>query len=856
VDVPTLRGCDLDPAGLRVFLQELAEAIPILTESAWLASPDLLLGCENATIGFALAICEVVIRDFCVEPRLGELLAAGDGKASLFVPCDEPEMGNAALRLAVGIANAAPEFEVPQPGRFRQLVFAAYRDVRRLAKHAGLDQSTLAVARGAVARGIPVSRINSPGRFIQLGQGVHRRRMIETAPETLSLVATQIASDKFITGSLLAQSGIPTPFTHAIASVEEGLKVAEKLGFPLVVKPRAAGKGKGVTVDIRSEEQLRRALEEAETWRKGMVIERFVTGDDHRMLVVGGHLVAVARRVPAHVTGDGSSSVRQLIDQANHDPRRGITAFERLLEPIEIDDEALEWLAKAGLGLDSVPAAETPVRLRGAANVSRGGTADDLTQIVHPDNRAVVERAAKLVGLDVTGIDFLSPDISRSWREVPSAILEVNALPGLRPHFISNPDRDVIGPIIELMFPGDAEGRVPTIGVTGSLGKTSTTMMAAAILANAGLKVAAATTQSAWIDGQPVRQGDLAGGGIAQRLLQDPMVEAGVFELARGGLVKRGMTLDRLDVGVVLGVLDDHIGLDGAETREDLARIKRLVIENARKLAVLNADDPLCLAMRDHAGTSRIALVSARADNPEILKHRRSGGLAAWIDEIDQLVLFETKKEIGRIALLDLPDCWNGAFRPAALNALFAACACHGLGIEFAVIAEALTRFRSDARTNPGRNNYFEGLPYRLLISHADGPEAIHELANLAGAIAGEGRKRLLLTSVGDRPDSFIENIARNAAGAFSEYYCSDWGDLRGRAPGAVPELLAAALRNEGVAEDRIHVILPSDDAVRAAYRDLGPEDLLVDVFGGHFGDRRWQALRGLTLSGDTLVPA
>jgi cyanophycin synthetase len=845
----------LDPAALEPFLAALVRTIPVAAESAWLASPDLLLAAESPIPALVLAVSEIVIRDFSIEPSLGTVLATSPGRAELFVPSDDEPLATIAVRFGAGAVNALADFTTTEPAEFRARILKGYKAVRAQARMSWLDQSTIAVVRGAVARGIPYSRLMNPGRFIQLGQGAQGHRIIETGIDSLSVVGSQIAADKFATGTLLARAGLPTPSTHVVNSVAAAMQVATKLGFPLVVKPRYGGKGSGVTVDIRNKEQLQRAFSVAAQYSKGVVVERFVEGEDHRVLVVGGRMIAAARRTPAHVIGDGAASVHELIERHNLDPRCGAIPFDRLTERIEIDEEVREWLAKAGLDLESVPDRGAQIRLRGPANISRGGSADDVTDIVHPDNRIALERAARLVGVNVNGIDFLTPDISRSWREVPAVILETNSLPGLRPHVLSNPDRDVIGPIVELMFPEGSDGRVPTIGITGSLGKTTTTVMTSAILANAGLCVGTVTTQGAWIGGEQVRGGDLAGGGVAEKLLQDPLVEAGVFELARGGLVKSGMVLDRLDVGVVLNVLDNHIGLNGAETREDLARIKRLVIENARKLAVLNADDPLCLAMRKHAGTKRIGLVSAHEGNSSALKHRDAGGLAAWIDANDDLVLFDKKAEIGRIALRELPDCWNGLFRPAAVNALFAACAAHGVETDFGVIASTLTGFRSDMRSNPGRNNYFENLPYRLFLSPCDGPESTREVVKLVRGIAIKGKRRLLITAAGDRPDGFIQEMARASAGAFDDYFCTDWIDLRGRAPGAVCEMLGSTLLEEGVDPAQIHVIQPCDEAIPAAYTGMGPDDQLLDTFGSTVGPN-WFAPRSLKLAGEKLVPA
>jgi len=844
----------VDRGDLSAFLELLAEAIPIAKESVQLASPDYLHTSASPEIGLVLAVCEIVSRDFCVEPQIGTVLA-DEGSGTCFVPCDDGPIAVASLELAVEIANAAPHFRVADPAQFREQFRNRYRDYRQKAIHHKLDQSTLGMVRTAAARGVPFSRVEGIGRMVRLGHGIHGRRVNETITDGLSSVGAKIAADKLMTGIFLDRFGIPNSATRPVASAADAVKAAKMLGYPLVVKPRTGRKGQGVTVDIRTEEQLLKAFDNA--WRHGLgaLVERFVPGDDHRLLVVGGRLVAAARRLPAQVVGDGVSSVRQLIDRANCDPMRGEFSFERPLEKIELDDEALDHLERAGMEPDSVPGDGVAVVLRGAANISRGGTAVDVTGIVHPDNRKAVERAARIIGAEVLGIDFLSPDIARSWREIPSAIIEANISPGLRPHQAANPAQDAFAPIVDLMFPEGNDGRVPIVGVTGSVGKTSTVSMIAAILARAGLVAARTTTEGAWIGDEPIKSGDCSFGGIGQTMLQDPAVEAGVFELARGALLKTGMVLDALDVGIVTGVLDNQIGIDGIETREDLARIKRLVVENARKLAVLNADDPLTLAMREHAGTERIALVSARPDNPEVLAHRDAGGLAAFLDKRDNLVVFDRGKPVGRIAMPDVPVCWNGSFRPAAVNALFAACAAHGLGIGFAIIADALKTFVSDLETNLGRNNYFENLPYRLLITHFDGPYPAFAVAQLAQTFEVGGSRRILFASPGNRPDYHITAIARNVAGAFDEYYCTDWTDLRGRAPGEVAAKLAETLREAGIDPVRIHEIASPQDAIRAAYDGLGPDDFIFDALIDPIADRTWLALRGLKRNGKQLTP-
>jgi cyanophycin synthetase len=348
-------------------------------------------------------------------------------------------------------------------------------------------------------------------------------------------------------------------------------------------------------------------------------------------------------------------------------------------------------------------------------------------------------------GLDVTGIDFQTPDLSRSWRDVRCAVLEVNSTPGLRPHMASNPARDVCGPIIEHLFPGGADGRIPTAGITGSLGKTTTCRIVAAMLAAAGHRVALTTTQGAWLGDQLVSRGDAAGGRVAARLLLDPGVDAGVFEIARGGLAKHGMVLDGVDVAAALNVLDNHVGMGGIETRDHLARVKRIVVERARKLAVLNADDPLCLAMREHA-RAPVALVSM-AGCEAAMEHRRAGGLVSHLDEGQRLTLRQGDAVIGTLPVSELPSAWDGRYEPALWHALFAMAIGHGLGIGFDTIAGVLRAFRSSRETNPGRLNVVEGLPFKLVVDHADGGAALAALARFAQGFETRGRRILLLCS-------------------------------------------------------------------------------------------------------------
>ncbi len=814
-------------ASLARFNALLSDAAPVSSESEYLQSSHAWLHVADPEAHCVLAIAEVVSRDFCWMPMLGRVISQHKDSVRLFVPCHDEAVGWAAIRFALTVARLAPGAIPTDEAEFRSRIGTEYQSARRSCRLYGLNQSSLALARCASRHGIPVTRLLVPGQHVRLGQGRQAKTIMETGTSLTSAAGLMMSTDKLATNTLLSQAGIPTPDTHAVTTIDEALKVAAKLGFPVVVKPRAGGKGVDVTVNIRTEEELRRVLHTVSKRRQGLIVERHIAGDDYRLLVVAGRLVAAARRLPAHVTGDGKSTIAQLIAQANRDPQRGMP-FERLREKLQLDAEAVRNLARAGMDQHAIPAPGQAVQLQGAANIALGGTAVDVTDEIHPDNRRIAERAARLVGLDVAGIDFLTPDIRRSWREVRSAILEVNATPGLRPHLGSNPDRDVLSPMIRHLFPGDADGRVPVVGITGSVGKTTTTRMIAAMLKADGKTVAMATTQGASIGDDRTHSGDLAGGGIAQALLSDPSVDAGVFELARGGLMKMGMVLDGVDVGVVLNVYDNHVGIDGISSRDQLAQIKSLVVRHARKWAVLNADDPLCLAMREVTVARQICLVSARGDHPAVVQHLAAGGTAVTLDG-DGLTLQAGTKVIGRLRLAEIPATLGGQFRPPMFNALFAVAAAHALQLPFARIQAALRQFHSDYATNPGRMNQIIGLPFEVFIAHTDGPQALAEVARFVRSRPAAGPKSYVVSAAGNRPNQFILESGRVLAGAFDTYICTDMEeDLRGRPPGEAANLLAEGLRQAGVPEASIIVEPSGSVAVAQVMRETRPGALLI----------------------------
>jgi cyanophycin synthetase len=586
---------------------ELGRAVATLVA----ALPELAVRRDEIAAGLAretapslalvLLLAETLLREGSVLSGRPAVLERDATGATVFLPCDTGALGALALHFGIEGTRQLAGGGQGTEAHMRALHLEARRRMRPLR----LDQTTRTLARAARLRGIPAVRLAGAPHVLRLGEGAAARRIQETVSEATGHLAALLQRDKVVTQALLAAHFLPGTGARPVASAEEACTVAREIGFPVVVKPRQGRKGAGVVVSLRDEEAVRAALA-----RPGMLpalVERHVTGRDYRLLVAGGRLVAAAERRPAEVVGTGRHSVAELVETANRDPQRGLP-FERPLELLALGDEARRWLGRQGLAPESVPAAGQLVRLAGPANLSAGGTARDVTGTVAPQTARQVVRAARLLGLDVAGIDVVAPDIARPLEPGGGAILEVNVSPGLRPH--ADADRDVAAAVIGALFPEGATGRIPTVGITGSLGKSTTCRMLARILRQTGRCVALTTTKGAYIGQERLSAEDCAGGGVAERLLDDASVEMGVFELARGNLIKRGMVLDSLSVGALLNVRDNHVGFDGVETREQMATVKSIVPCAARDVAVLNADDPLCLSVRPRLAAPRLCLVS------------------------------------------------------------------------------------------------------------------------------------------------------------------------------------------------------------------------------------------------------
>jgi cyanophycin synthetase len=792
----------------------------------------------------ALYVALALQSGLVVSPSLsGKILDVSGSKMTVALRCDAEAVGVSAWQLAV----MSGAFFLTDPGQREkpaQELSARYDSFRNIAKAHSLDQFTLAMVRAAGKRDIPWFRLGFPHTFVQLGHGKYRQRLQETMIETTKNFPVRLAQDKSATNQYLRTLGFPAPQQRLVSNPDAAVKAAAQIGYPVVMKPCRGSQGHGVSVGLKTDRQVLEAFPAAALGGDTVVIESVVAGDDHRLLVVGGKLIAGARRLPAQVVGNGRSTVAELVEHLNRNPHRG-RGIEKLLVIIDLDPEAMDALAQQKMSPASVPRNGQRVWLRRTANISRGGTALDVTATMHPDNIRLAEDVAAAIGLDVTGIDFLTRDITRSWKEIGGGIIEVNSNPGLRPHWVSDGGkRDVVGPIIDLIFPQGAPSRVPTAAVTGSIGKTTTCRMVAGILTASGKRVGISTTQGMYLDGVPVRPGDCAGGTAARHLLMQPGLEAAVFEMARGGLIKGGMGVDRCDVGAVLNVLDNHLGLDGVQNREALARVKRIVAENAQELVVLNADDPLCLAMREHVRSRRLCLFSARPGHPEVEAHSAAGGCSVVIDGDGAsacIVLTEGGEICGTLPVGKIPATLEGRAMAKAVNAAFAVAIAHGLGVPFHTTAEALSRFDSTYETNPGRQNFYRQLPFDVMIDWLDGPEAAGELAAVAARQPVTGKRLLLLTGVGNRPDDFIINTGKALSAGFDRYICSNYLDLRGRAPDEVPGLFRRGLAAGGVPEGNIRCIENFQQALEEALGMAEDGDLLVVV--SYATEQTWRSI-------------
>lgn len=690
-----------------------------------------------------------------------------------------------------------------------------------------LGPSTLGIYSEALKRGIPVLKIGSQS-ILQLGYGKRQRRIEATLTDTTPCIAVDIACDKELTREALKTAGIPVAEGEAIDNAEDVVGVCQKIGYPVVVKPLDGNQGKGVTVGIMNDSAALWAYDVASKINNNVLIEKFIEGQDYRVLVLNKKVVAVSLRMPPRIVGDGEHNILQLIDKENENPLRGFD-HEKPLTKISIDDITINYLKNNGVGLDYIPQSGEKVTLRFNANLSTGGVAKDCTDIIHPDNIEIFIRAAEAVGLDIAGIDICTKDISKPLRETGGVIIEVNAAPGIRMHMYPTygKPRNAAAYIVDYLFPSEESYSIPVVSVTGTNGKTTTTRMIAHTLALKGLCVGMTTTSGVYINNKLISKGDNTGPDSARCVLMDKSVEAAVLETARGGIIRRGLGYDLADVGVITNISGDHLGIDGIETMEDLVNVKSLVAEAVKDYGcvVLNADDPTVNIINQRV-KSNIIYFSKNPDNIILKKHLQDQGFAVFLK--DNFICFGDGEKVQPIVnISDIPSTMDGKLEYNIENAMAAAAGCIGLKEDIETIAKGLKTFFLDEIQNPGRFNVYSVDNFKVVVDYG------HNIGGYNAVISGLKRldaKRLIgvIAVPGDRKDENIVELGRISGSEFDYVYIKEDKDKRGRKEGETAAILEMGVLSSGMNSSSYRVILDEGDALQAAMENARDGDCIV----------------------------
>jgi len=723
--------------------------------------------------------------------------------------------------------------------------FAEERDrFIRFAQSRALGPSTASLVNAAEERDIPWIRLNRYS-LVQFGHGKYQQRIQATTTGRTGNIAVELAGDKEETNGILRDLGLPVPEQRIVRRASEAVRAAKRIGFPVVLKPLDGNHGRGVSINLKTDEEVELGFQKAAEHGRTIIVESYIEGFDHRLLVVNGELVAAAKREPGHVVGDGKHSIAELVDIVNEDPRRGV-GHEKVLTRLEFDHQAERLLMKSGYDKDTVLKMGEVVYLRSTANLSTGGTAQDVTDIIHPDNREMAIRAIRAIGLDIGGVDFLTNDISLSYREAGGAICEVNAGPGFRMHVAPSEGtpRDVAGPVIDMLFPPETPKRVPIAAITGTNGKTTTSRMLAHVLKMTGFTVGMTSTDGVYIDGKLTVSGDMTGPTSAHMILRDPSIDAAVMETARGGLLRSGLGYRRCNVACCLNVSADHLGLRGIDTLEQLAEVKRVPIEIARDAAVLNADDPLCLQMADYTEAARLCYVTMNPSHALVKQHIRAGGQAFVLEQAmngHMITIYDGEAHTPLLWTHLIPATIEGRAMHNVQNAMFAAALAYNMDIGIEDIQHGLRTFDSTFFQAPGRMNIYNEHPFKVILDYAHNAAAVKAICDLVDRFDVEGRRIAVLAAPGDRRDQDIHKIASIAAGHFDHYICRCDDNRRGRGDDEVAIMLKETLLKEGVAASAIEVVPDEQEATRHALEIAATNDLVL-VLGDNV-NRSWKQI-------------
>lgn len=689
----------------------------------------------------------------------------------------------ASVRIAEALINNTPYTLEEDIQRLREI-----REEERL------GPSTGSLVEEAIKRNIPFIRLNGRS-LVQLGYGINQRRIQATVASTTSSIAVEIACDKEDTKLLLESAEIPVPKGKICYDLEDLELAASRIGYPLVTKPINGNHGKGATTNITNWEDLKIGFDAAKHYSRSVIVEKFISGYDHRILVINYKFVAAAKRTPACVIGDGKHSIQELIDIVNSDPRRGY-GHEKVLTAIKVDHFTQQILDDKGYTLETVLPKDYELLLKPTANISTGGTAEDITDHVHPSNIFMCERIARIIGLDICGIDIMSPDLSVPISEIGGAVLEVNAAPGFRMHLeptVGIP-RNVAEPVIDMLYPTGTSARIPIIAVSGTNGKTTTTRLMAHICKQVGHKVGYTTTDGVYIQNEMMMKGDCTGPISAEFVLKDPTVDFAVLECARGGILRAGLGFHNCDIAIITNIAADHLGLQGIDTLEQLARVKAVVAESVfpEGFAILNADDDLVYKMRENI-TCKLALFSMDETNQRIIDHCKAGGIAA-VYENGYVTIMKGTWKIRVDKVTNVPMTFGGRAEFNIANCLPVILAAFLRNFKIEDIKSGLQTFIPSPAQTPGRMNLFNFKHFSVMVDYAHNTAGLKAIGKFLSNTE-TGKKVGIIAGVGDRRDEDTISLGEEAARIFDEIIIRQDRNLRGRSEQEIIDLMLKGIQ-------------------------------------------------------------
>ena len=692
---------------------------------------------------------------------------------------------------------------------------ADIQKMREIREKVRLGPSTGSIVDEAVARDIPWIRLGT-NSLIQLGYGINQMRFQATITCKTSNIAVDIACNKEQTKKMLDASSIPVAKGDIVVDEEDLEATIKSIGYPIVLKPLDGNHGKGASINVTNWEDAVAGLEYAKKYSRRVIVEKFITGYDFRILVIDNKVIAAAQRVPAHVVGNGRYSIQLLIDETNKDPRRGY-GHENVLTEIDVDRDTLELLEKLNYTVDSVPAEGEIVYLKSTANLSTGGTSIDVTDLMHPENIFMAERISRVIGLDICGIDIMADNLTQSLKENGGVILEVNAAPGFRMHLAPSEGlpRNVASPVIDMLYPPGKASRIPIIAITGTNGKTTTTRLISHIVKNNGFRVGFTTSDGIYIQNHMMEKGDTTGPFSAEYILKDPNVEFAVLETARGGILRSGLGFSRCDIGVITNIQEDHLGISDIHDLKDLSRVKSVVADSVKKdgWAVLNGEDENCLEIANSLSCN-VALFSLDENAPAIVEHCKAGGIAA-IYENGFITIKKGDWKFRVERATHIPLTMNGKAKFMIANVLAATLASYLYGFKTEDIKLSLATFLPGAAQTPGRMNIFEFSKFKVMIDFAHNPNGYRGIEDFMKSVDAT-RKIGIISGVGDRRDEDIRECARIAGNMFDHIVIRQEKHLRGRTE---EEIIGLIL--EGIAsadkESTYEVVTLETEAIRHA---------------------------------------